>query len=89
MVASPSTASHRPGAAHIVLRTGSICHVASQPMPTRSPQGELHAPALAASGALILAAAAQINMHVFSPSRSFDEGADHVQWKSWAAPGRQ
>ena len=40
-------------------------------------------------GALKLAVAAQIDMHVFSPSRSFDEGADHVQWKSWAASGQQ
>ena len=40
-------------------------------------------------GALMLAVAAQIDMHVFSPSTSFDEGADHVQWKSWAASGQQ
>ena len=43
--------------------------------------------AFGASQAFIVAA--QIDMHVFSPSGSFDEGADHVQWKSWAASGQQ
>lgn len=33
--------------------------------------------------------AAQLEMQVFTLSGGFDEGADHVQWQSWAAEPRQ
>ena len=33
--------------------------------------------------------AVQIDMQVFHPSQGFDEGADQLQWQSWAASGQR
>ena len=41
------------------------------------------------AGLLTGATTVQIDMQVFSPSSGFDEGADHVQWQSWAASGQR
>ena len=62
-----------------------------KPISTGKESGErlLRMPLMAFGASQVFIVAAQIDMHVFSPSGSFDEGADHVQWMSWAASGQQ